>query len=330
MGGPTQEDVARRANVSRALVSLVMREAPNVSEERRRRVLRAAEELGYRPHAAARSLASKSMRTIGVLIYDITNPYLTSVYASLAVAAEREGLDLLVAPGMRSAAREITLVNTLLEHRVAGLALVSPVMKSADLHKYAAMWPTVVVGRAVSFPGVDVVTTDEHQAARRVIAHLVELGHRHIVHITGGAGRAAADRATAYRHTMREFGLTPREIPGSFTEQGGRSGAARILELKPIPTALIAANDLIAVGAMGIFRTAGLRVPEDMSVVGFDDSQVASLELIRLTSVHQSVEQFGPAAISLLTRRIDGANRDSTIQRIATTLVERDTTGPAR
>lgn len=326
--GPTQEDVARRARVSRALVSLVMRDAPNVSEERRRRVLLAAEELGYRPNAAARSLASKSTHTIGVLIYDVTNPYLTGVYASLATAAEAAGFDLLVAPGMRSATREIALVNTLLEHRVAGLALVSPVMKSADLRNFASTWPTVVLGRDVSFHGVDVVTTDERQAARAVISHLVEFGHRQIAHITGGAGRASTDRATAYRQTMREFGLEPHEVPGAFTERGGQAGALKILEMPSLPTAVVAANDLVAVGAMGVFRSAGLRVPRDISMVGFDDSQIASLELIGLTSVHQSVEQFGTAAVSLLTRRIAGASPGSTVQRVAPRLVERTTTGP--
>ncbi len=101
--GPTQEDVAKKAKVSRALVSLVMRDSPNVSEQRRRRVLRAAEELGYRPNAYARSLASKRLHTIGVLINDVTNPYFGGVYSSLAAAAEAAGFDLLVAPGTRSA-----------------------------------------------------------------------------------------------------------------------------------------------------------------------------------------------------------------------------------
>ena len=133
--GPTQEDVAKKAKVSRALVSLVMRGAPNVSEQRRRRVLRAAEELGYRPNAYARSLASKRLHTIGVLINDVTNPYFGGVYSSLATAAEEAGFDLLVAPGTRSATKESALVRTLLEHRVAGLALLSPLMPTTELRQ---------------------------------------------------------------------------------------------------------------------------------------------------------------------------------------------------
>ena len=222
---PTQQDVARRANVSRALVSLVLRDAPNVSERSRRKVLKAAEELGYRPNAFARSLASKQVRTIGVLINDVTNPYFGGVYASFAAAAEKAGHDLLVAPGLRSPSKEVTLVNTLLEHRVAGLALLSPIMATADLRRIAKAWPTVVVGSEVSGVGVDVVTTDERQAMGEVLEHLTGLGHRDIVHITGGQNRAARDRATAYRQAMRDLGLTPREVPGAFTDQGGRQGA---------------------------------------------------------------------------------------------------------
>ncbi len=323
---PTQEDVARRANVSRALVSLVLRDAPNVSDRSRRKVLRAAEDLGYRPNAFARSLASKQVRTIGVLINDVTNPYFGGVYASFAAAAEKAGYDLLVAPGIRSPTKEVSLVNTLLEHRVAGLALLSPIMATKDLRRITTAWPCVVVGSEVSIAGVDVVTTDERQAATVVIEHLTGLGHREIVHITGGSNRAARDRATAYRQTMKEFGLTPREIPGTFTDRGGQQGARALLDLSPRPTAVVAANDLIAVGAMGVFRSAGLSVPDDVSVVGYDDSQIAQLELIGLTSVRQSVDRFGTAAVEMLVDRIAGTQSGTVVQRIASDLVERSTT----
>ncbi len=326
---PTQVDVARRANVSRALVSLVMRDAPNVSDRSRRKVLKAAEELGYRPNAFARSLASKQVSTIGVLINDVTNPYFGLVYASFAAAAEQAGYDLLVAPGIRSASKEVALVDTLLEHRVAGLALLSPIMATADLRRITGAWPSVIVGSEVSLADVDVVTTDERQAAAAVVEHLTGLGHRDIVHVTGGNNRAARGRATAYRQAMKSVGLDPVEVRGTFTDQGGRDAAGAILALPRRPTAVIAANDLIAVGAIGVFRSSGLRVPEDISVVGYDDSQIASLELVQLTSVRQPVEQFGAEAVEMLTERIAGHQSGSVVQRLATTLVERATTGPA-
>jgi DNA-binding LacI/PurR family transcriptional regulator len=324
--GPTQEDVAKKARVSRALVSLVMRGSPNVSEQRRRRVLRAAEELGYRPNAYARSLASKRLHTIGVLINDVTNPYFGGVYSSLAAAAEQAGFDLLVAPGTRSAEKESALVHTLLEHRVAGLALMSPMMPTKELRSLTASWPTVLIGRDASIAGVDVVTTDEHQAARLALGHLTALGHRDIVHINGGANRSAKDRAKAYRDVMRELGLQPREVVGAFSHEAGQEGARTILAMSPIPTAVVAANDLVAVGAMGVFESSGLHVPDDISVVGYDDSQIAGLDLVQLTSICQGVDHFGSAAIQLLVNRMDDPDTPRVVERIETTLVERRTT----
>jgi DNA-binding LacI/PurR family transcriptional regulator len=328
--GPTQEDVARKAKVSRALVSLVMRDAPNVSEVRRRRVLRAAEELGYRPNAYARSLASKRLDTIGVLINDVTNPYFGGVYSSLAAAAEGAGFDLLVAPGTRSATRESALVRTLLEHRVAGLALLSPLMPTSELRRLTTAWPTVLIGRDASIAGVDVVTTDERYAARSVLEHLTSLGHRDIVHITGGNNRAAQDRSRAYRDTMSELGLEPRQVVAAFTHAAGRRAGHEVAAMRPRPTAVVAANDLVAVGAMGAFQSLGLRVPEDVSVVGYDDSQIAQLDQVQLTSVRQPVDQFGDVAVSLLVQRNDEPGAERAVQRLETTLVERRTTSATR
>lgn len=324
--GPTQEDVAQRARVSRALVSLVMRGSPHVSEQRRRRVLRAAEELGYRPNAFARSLASKRIDTIGVLINDVTNPYFGGVYSSLAAAAEEAGFDLLVAPGTRSAAKESALVRTLLEHRVAGLAMLSPMMATKELRALTASWPTVLIGRDTNLAGVDVVTTDEDQAARSVLEHLTGLGHRDIVHVTGGSNRSAKDRAKAYRRAMRGLGLEPREVAGTFTHEAGQQAAHAIAAMRPLPTAVVAANDLIAVGAMGVFASLGLRVPEDLSVIGYDDSQIAQLDLVQLTSVRQPVDRFGAAAVSLLVDRIEDRDAERQVQRLSTSLVLRRTT----
>lgn len=325
---PTQEDVAKQAKVSRALVSLVMRGSPNVSETRRRRVLKAAEELGYRPNAYARSLASKSLTTIGVLINDVTNPYFGGVYASLASAAEDAGFDLLVAPGTRAVGKEAALLHTLLEHQVAGLALLSPLIPTAELRGLVSSIPTVLVGRDTAIADVDVVTSDERQAARAVLQHLVSLGHRDIVHITGGANRPAQDRAKAYRETMHELDLEPREVPGTFTRGAGQKAATAIASMQPRPTAVVAANDLIAVGAMGRFEAAGLRVPDDVSVVGYDDSQIAQLDQVQLTSVRQPLDMFGSHAVALLMDRLASPTRARRVRRLETTLIERRTTGP--
>jgi DNA-binding LacI/PurR family transcriptional regulator len=307
-----------------------MRDAPNVSAASRRKVRKAAAELGYRPNAVARSLASKHVRTLGVLVNDVRNPYFGALFASLAQAAAEAGYDILTAPGTRAPSSEGGLINTLLEHQVAGLALLSPLLGTSELRGIVQTHPTVVVGREVGIPGVDVVTTDELAAARTVVDRLLELGHTDIAHITGGGNRPARDRARAFRRAMTERGLEPRVVPGSFTEAGGRQGAERLLADGRCPTALVAANDLIAVGAMGVFRAAGIRVPEDLSVVGYDDSQIARLDLVRLTSVRQAIDQFGTAAVAALVARFADPTRAETVQRLGTVLVERATVGPAR
>jgi DNA-binding LacI/PurR family transcriptional regulator len=324
---PTQVDVAARAGVSRALVSLVMRDAPNVSAQSRRRILRAAQELGYRPNAFARSLASKRVRTLGILVNDVTNPYFGSLYAALAEAASAVGYDVLTAPGTRVPSKEIGLINTLLEHQVAGLVLLSPLIKTIQLRQLISSVPTVIVGRNMSSPGVDVVTTDEVQAARLVITHLNRLGHTDIAHISGGSNRPAKDRAAAYRQVMREFGLEPQIVPGSFTQRGGQLGIGRLLAGGRKPTAVVAANDLCAVGAIGALNARGIRVPEDISVSGYDDSQIAQLDLVKLTSVHQPIDQFGSVAVETLLRRIHNPELDETVHRLGTTLKVRATTG---
>lgn len=327
---PTQEDVARRAGVSRALVSLVMRDSPHVSPKRRKKVLKAAEELGYRPNAHARSLASKQVHTFGVLIHDVTNPYFASVYTSVARAAEQSGYDLLLAAGTASRAREATLVSTLFEHRIAGLVLLSPLMGPKTLRGLAQSVPVVVVGSGAPVAGIDAVTTDEEQAATEVIEHLAALGHRDIIHVSGGNTRPGRARTAGFEAAMGAAGLRPTVLTGDFTADAGREAGHTILGRPHRPTAVVAANDLVAVGVMGVLRANGINVPDDISVVGYDDSQIASLDLVDLTTVRQPVEHFGTAAIARLVERATDPDARAVVQRLPASLVVRGTTGPAR
>lgn len=327
---PTQEDVAARANVSRALVSLVFRDAPNVSDDSRARVLRAAQELGYRPNALARSLARKASRTIGVHINDITNPYMASVYAALAAAAEQAGYDLLLGAGTGPLSSESPLVNTLRAHQVCGLLLESPFMPTPQLAELITGAPSVLIGRDETLPQLDVVTTNERQAATLAVHHLTELGHVHIAHISGGDNSSARGRAQGYVSAMHGAGLEPWIVDGSFTEDGGRIAAYELLAADRLPTAIIAANDLIAVGAMATFHDAGIDVPGDVSVVGYDNSQIAQLDLVQLTSIKQDVEAFGRTAVELLLERVEGGRVANIKSFLDASLMVRHTTGPAR
>lgn len=324
---PTQEDVARRAGVSRALVSLVMRDSPHVSPKRRKKVLKAAAELGYRPNAHARSLASKRVHTFGVLIHDVTNPYFAAVYTSVASAAEESGYDLLLAAGTASRAREATLVSTLFEHRIAGLVLLSPLMGPKTLRSLAQAVPVVVVGSGAPVAGIDGVTTDEEQAATEIVQHLAGLGHRDFVHVSGGNTRPGRARTAGFEAAMRAAGLLPVVLSGDFTVEAGREAGLAILDLPKRPTAVVAANDQVAVGVMGALRANGIKVPEDINIVGYDDSQIAALDLVDLTTVRQPVQQFGSAAIARLVERANNPDARAVVQRFPASLVVRGTTG---
>jgi DNA-binding LacI/PurR family transcriptional regulator len=310
----TQSDVASRAGVSRALVSLVFRDATNVSDQSRARVLLAAEELGYRPNMLARSLASKKVRTIGVLLNDITNPFFVSMYVELSNAAQDAGYDVLVGPSLRSVAQERTLLSTLLGHRVAGLILISPLMKASELNSIISGYPAVSIARDMNLDGADFVSNDELVGARLGLRHLVDLGHERIVHISGGTSRSAVHRKRAFLRAMSELGLagSARVIEGDFTEEAGRSAAREIIRSRASETAIFASNDLVAAGAMGVLEASGVRVPEDVSVLGYDNSVISDLQMVSLTSIEQPIRDFGRASIRLLLERIDG-QRDTRV-----------------
>lgn len=327
---PTLEDVAHVAGVSRALVSLVMRESPRVSDESRRRVTAAALKLGYRPNLMARNLAARKTMTIGVLLNDLHNPWFAEVTDGIHDVVEQRGYQFILASGQRSTELESRALDTFLASRVDGIIVAGCRLPAARLDAVAREVALVSVGRVLPKSPLGSVTTDDEHGARLAVEHLHQLGHRHIAHIDGGKGAGAAPRRRGYMKTMKGFGLADHAqiVAGDFTEAAGARGAERLLHAATLPTAIFTANDLSGVGALDAIERGGLLVPDAISVVGFDNTALAALNHIGLTTIHQPRREMGAAAATML---IDAINDRGALTDVlmAPSLVVRHTTAPA-
>lgn len=327
---PTIVDVADRAGVSKSLVSLVLRDAPNVSDEKRAAVTKAAEEIGYRPNAVARSLVRRRSYLIGVMVSDLHNPYFTEVIDGIQEAARGSGYHALFNTGGRAAAGEDEALDTLLQLRTDGIVMAGPVLSSRRIAAVAATVPVVVVAKHSRSPTHDSITNDDRMGARIAVDHLVSLGHRRIAHVDGGRGAGAAQRRAGFLDAMGRHGLrsSARIVTGAFTEEGGRDGVTTLLGDRRGVTAVFVGNDLAAVGALDAFDDHGLHVPADMSLVGYDNIALAGLGHIDLTTIDQPRRDMGVTAVRLLLERRDEDRRSARHLVVPPSLVVRGSTGP--
>jgi DNA-binding LacI/PurR family transcriptional regulator len=223
------------------------------------------------------------------------------------------------------------MLEALLEYRPDGLILVSPRLKGPQIASDVGSVPCVIVGRRLRNANIDYVMTDDGYGAELAVRHLVELGHEHIAHVDGGKGAGAAPRRTGYLKAMEQAGLARRArvLRGEFAEDAGAAAADDLLRSGDLPTAVFAANDLVALGLIDRLDRDGVRVPEDVSVVGFDNTFVAALSHIRLTTIDQPRQEMGREALQLVLERADGRTKGATRTHVPE-LVRRSTTGPPR
>ena len=271
------KDVATRAGVSVSTVSHIINGTRYVSPELTETVMSIIDELEYRPYGLARSLRTKQSRTVGVLIPDNTNPYFAEMARLLEDMLFPHYYNVIVCNTEQSPDKELTYLRLLQEKAVDALVFVSRGGDAAAINSVQGRRiPCLLLDCDIDGLDLDQVVADNEQGAYMATRHLLELGHRRIAMMAGPGEIAAAERRReGYERAMRESGLTPRIMHGDFQIDSGYRGYQRIRATEPFPTAVFAANDLMALGVLHGAAEEGLRCPEDLSVVGFDDIQPA-------------------------------------------------------
>lgn len=332
---PTMKDVAQRAQVSVQTVSAVINQKPEITDRTKTRVLEAIAELGYRPYKVARSLRTRQTHTLALIVSDIANPS----FAALASAAEDHarayGYSLMVYNTHDDVDRENSYIQGAAQSWVDGVLFVpaGDRMPALDTLQSAAI-PSVALDRIPEGYGGPVVKLDHLAVGRLAAAHLAALGHTRIAHIGGPrALQVGRDRLEGFYQGMRAAGLEPDERwieEGNWGYEEGYRAMGRILSRPPYPTALFAASDRMAIGAIRAAYEAGLRVPDDLSVVGVDNIEVSAFTIPSLTTIVQPYARMGTLAVRMLLDLLEGRSPEPPRVFIQPELVKRQSSAPPR
>ncbi|GAB3559456.1 LacI family DNA-binding transcriptional regulator [Spelaeicoccus albus] len=321
---PTIYDVAEHARVSKSLVSLVLQGSPKVSETRRLAVLESIETLGYRRSSAAAALAGNRTRTVGVVVEDYRNVWFTDLLDGLQESLNEAGYRIAVSDLQQNSRLDKNPLDGFLSMRAEGIVVATdPTADMMNVHDV----PVVMVGTHTRrIPGSDVAANNDRAGGRLATRHLLDLGHRHIGHITTTGG-AAIDREAGYDDAMTAARLPAQtaatDVP---TEDAAYHATRAYLAAHPDTTALFASNDTAALGVLAAARDAGLRVPADLSVIGYDNSSLAASHLLQLTTVDARSIDVGRAAGLSLVDRLHDAERPPGVALVEPRLVLRKTT----
>jgi LacI family transcriptional regulator len=327
---PTIREVADRAGVSPTTVSHVINNTRFVSEDVRRSVQAAMDELGYAPNALARSLRRGETHTIGLVLPDSANPFFAEVGRAIEATAFDVGYSVILCNTEGDSAKEQFYLDLLAKKQVDGVILVATGDGLGSLPALSRRLPIVAVDRVLPGAEIDAVLTDNRHGGYLATQHLLDLGHRRIACITGPSHLTlSAERVVGYRDALTQAGIAVAEtwlVRGDFHPESGRNGALALLERPDAPTAIFACNDLMAIGILRTAAEFGLRVPEDLSVVGFDDIELASYTYPQLTTIVQPKVEMGRRAVQLLTERIAERTRVPRREMCEPVLVVREST----
>jgi len=329
--------VAKRARVSKATVSRVINGTANVTPETAERVRRAVEALNYHPNMNAQALGSGRSGLYGLIISDITNPYFPELVKAFEDIAVEHGQDVLISNTDYDPVRMERCVVRMLQRRVDGVAIMTSEMEESLIQSFSARQiPTVFMDTKTSVAGAAVVNVDYEAGVQEALQYLFALGHRKIAFISGPMQLSSARvRSEAFQRGLRQQGIKlDKKLmeAGNHRVDGGHAAMRKILERGSRPTAVVASNDLTAIGAMGALHEAGRRIPEDVSVIGFDDIQLSAYTSPTLTTLHVPRREVAATAFRMLyTANDHSGSRKARKQEyvIAPRLVVRGSTGPA-
>ncbi len=333
--GLTLKDVARLAGVHPSTVARVLNGDPNqrVSEQVRARIVSVAREQGYQPNRLARALRLKRSHVIGTLIPDISNPFFAALFRGIEDALAQDGYSVILANSDDDPAREQRGLTMLRERQVDGLILATARRSDPAIAALAAEgYPFILVNRRTDAVTANVVVPDDHGGAARAVDHLAALGHTRIAHIAASDTTSTGlGRREGYLDALRRHGLPvdPALIAqGSFREAGGYEAMRVLLALGSPPTAVFAVNDLAAAGAIRALREAGLQVPHDVSVVGFNDLPMVAQASPPLTTLHVPLHTMGVTAAERLMAVLAGGKPATDAAILPVELVRRESTAP--
>ncbi len=307
-------DVAKRAGVSAITVSRAMNNSGAVNSDTRARINKAIAELHYVPNTLARSFRSKQTCLLALVLPDITNPFWTTIARGVDDAASRNGFHVILCNTDESPEKEANHLSVLLQRRVDGIILAPTTddkNKILQLKQHSML--CVLIDRRVDGSKCDTIVSNGREGSMKMTQHLLELGHRRIAIVAGPAEIATGqERVEGYRSALAQSGIPINEdyiVRGSYNEASGYQLVKLLLELNPRPTAIFAGNNFMAVGALHALREAGLRIPEDVALAGFDDIPQGSLISPALTVVSQPAYEMGVSAAESLIARLSGKYR---------------------